>query len=766
MNRIYTIMSMMAIVVTALGHSKLDAPSQLIATQYQLYKYHPDKCVAFPVSNIDLSNVSRGNIQASAFITLASGVLLSRIESMGLDVSCQEDGMAIVNGDLEDIIKLSETNLVVDVSLSRDLQPMLNTARVVSGVNDIHGGSAPLPQAYRGAGVICGIYDRGIDANHINFMNTDMSATRVKRLWSATGATGGFIEYATPERIASFTTDNRNATHGTHTMGCMVGAFNMASNTSKGISTRYAYVSDNNTGETSVSRTLKVPFYGMAPESDIVIACGSFANTNIVKGVGKIVDYAQSVGQPAVVNLSIGSITGPHDGTDYVSRYLTKYGENVIICIAAGNDGNKNMSITHDCTAADNEVKTFIPAGETAGIIDIWASDERPVTITTVIYDLNTNQTVYQHTISNSTEKAVTIATENYTADGYIHDKNFDKAFSQSYIQLSAGANGVNNRYNISYNFQLSPNMDSNSDNRFVAGIIVRGQDGQRVDMVTSSNNDNYNAEFTSNGVNGWTAGSPQFSINSLACAPNTVVVGAYTTKTQWGTLNGATSHYTDLNYTYNEIAPFSSYGKLVDGRELPHILAPGAAIISSYSSYYVSSAGLGDKNLSAEVEYNGKKHYWAREQGTSMSCPIVAGSIALWLQADPHLNVEDAIEYLGKSANKIDGVGDFSKSLAWGTGQLNAFEGLKLVIANSNSVNNIDVDDNEPLINVVNDTYEVYVPNADNVSVTIYNIAGQPIIRKTASSETLVISTDCLLTGVYILSVDNTNTTRRILVR
>lgn len=762
MKKFYISAFAIAISASLYGQSKLDAGSRHVISQYRIMKANPEAVVAMPETNIDMSAASRGNVQASAFITLADGVSFEQISNFSLEVSCPNENIAIVNGDLDDIIALSESDLVIQVSLSSELKPLLDTARKDLGIDNMHKGTG-LPDAYKGAGVICGIYDSGVDPNHINFMKSDLSGTRVKRVWNATGSTGGFIEYATPERIATFTTDSRTSTHGTHTTGCMAGSFNRASSTSLGLTTRYAsLMSPTATGATVLS-TRKVPYYGMAPEADIAIGCGSLTNTNIVNGVQKIVEYAKSTGQPAVINLSIGSVAGPHDGTDYISRYMTKYGKDAIICMSAGNNGDSKLSITKNCTANDNEVKTFITLGTVTGSVDIWASDNRPVTVIPLIYDLASGSIEYQYPISAPTDGNVTIATNNYTATSYIHDAAFDKAFSNSFWQLSSTVDAINNRYNMNFYYDLKRNTSSNSDSNLVPGFIVRGQTGQRIDIVNNSVGTSTESELISNGVSGWTEGSPEFSINSIACSPEVIVVGAYTTKARWGNLKGQVYHYTDEAFVDGEIAPFSSFGTLIDGRRLPHICAPGAAIISSYSSYYYSAAGLSDKDVTAEATYNGKTHYWAAEQGTSMSCPIVAGTIALWLQADPQLKVADARKYLQQTATSDNNNDD---AIKWGAGKINALEGLKTVIQNSNSVSQIVTDNNQPVFTDLDGSIEVFVPNASEVCVTVYNTAGMAVDHIKTQGNTATVNTADLSHGIYILKVEGTNTAHRIAVR
>lgn len=753
MRKFYLTASLFALVLSAGAQNKFDVGSQFIISQYQTMRAQPSARVV-PSIAPELNNISRGAVTMTAFVTLADGTSVSDLERMGFSVDCPVDNMAIITGDMDDIIALSQTDLVTNISISRELQPQMNVARPDSKLDAVQDG-ANLPKTYKGTGIICGIYDQGVDPNHFNFMNADLTASRVKRVWKATGASGGFEEYATPERIAAFGTDTRTSTHGTHTTGCMAGAFNLATNGVAGLQTKIAYTLTPTAATALSSTTRVVDFRGAAPDADLAIGCGTLYNTNIVKGVEKIVQYAQSTGQPAVVNLSIGSVTGPHDGTDYVPRYMTRFSDDAIICMSAGNEGDSKISITIDATSSDRQVKSFIPAGNDASTVDMWASDNRPFKVSAVIFDRSQGKIVYQYDINDATNGTVYITTSNYTAAGYIHDAVFDQAYRDSNWQLAAGINSDNNRYNMSFYYSLSANTSTNSGNNLVSGFIVTANAGQRVDIVNSKGLTSYN-------VDGWTSGSAEFSVNSLACSPKVIVVGAYTSKSRWPTLNGRVYSYTGGGYVDGERAPFSSYGTLIDGRVLPDVCAPGAAIISSISRYNYDNDGMTNADISASATYNGVTNYWAAEQGTSMSCPIVTGSMALWLQADPSLTVDKAREYIKQSAVPQTS----GNVVAWGSGKFDALAGIKLVIANSASVSVIGADENEPVITNGDGVCEVFVPNASSVSASVYNLNGQCVLNAKTEGNTLEVSTSSLARGVYVLHVNGSAKSERILVK
>ena len=107
--------------------------------------------------------------------------------------------------------------------------------------------------------------------------------------------------------------------------------------------------------------------------------------------------------------------------------------------------------------------------------------------------------------------------------------------------------------------------------------------------------------------------------------------------KCRWGT------SYLAGN-SLGELTSFSSVGPTLDNRMKPDITAPGLWVASSYNSFYLEGeTGEGAKASQARYStFNGHRYPWGYMSGTSMACPFVTGSIALWLQANPALSPDD----------------------------------------------------------------------------------------------------------------------------
>src|SRR5207247_4379748 len=66
-------------------------------------------------------------------------------------------------------------------------------------------------------------------------------------------------------------------------------------------------------------------YAGVAPNADIIAVKGgdvSFSLLDVVTGVEYIFKRADLLGRPAVVNLSLGTLFGPHDGTEAAEQAI------------------------------------------------------------------------------------------------------------------------------------------------------------------------------------------------------------------------------------------------------------------------------------------------------------------------------------------------------------------------------------------------------------------------------------------------------------
>lgn len=196
--------------VTSQAQGKLDLPASLLVGKMELET---------PAA----SRVGAASEEVTVIVSLNDGHTAADLKAEGYEVLDSRGGMAIVripvNG-LEDAASLS---WVSSVSVGHEAYAMCDNARTVAGVSDLHAGYDG--HSYKGEGVVVGLMDTGLDINHHNFQDASGNP-RASRLWVITGANSSIQEFATREKIASYTTDDGDETHGTHTLGIMAGNFN------------------------------------------------------------------------------------------------------------------------------------------------------------------------------------------------------------------------------------------------------------------------------------------------------------------------------------------------------------------------------------------------------------------------------------------------------------------------------------------------------------------------------------------------------------
>lgn len=650
------------------------------------------------------------------------------------------DNIIIVEVPANKIEAFAEMPEVFYVEFGKTYKLHLDYARPASKVTEVQTGFTfdNTSVSFDGTGVVTGLMDQGIDPNHINF-KTASGANRVKQAYDFTTN----VAATSATTVKRFSTDDPQATHGTHVAGIMAGSYNGSGS--------YCYVAAPTGGSTQKLEG-NIPYYGVATNSDIVMCSGRFSDSNIIKGVEAVANYGSFSGKPAVVNLSLGSNSGPHDGSGVLEQAISKTAEKAIVCISAGNEGDGNIFVGKEFTASDTELKTVIKDGISTGI-DIWTNSSEPVTVEVFFYTGLVDTSIAKVTAAGQSSSA---------------SSAFGKKMSGT-LNLVSEVNRLNNRFHVQIQGVFQP-----STSGVTIAFSVKGKAGQRVYCYGYDGNGSDNiANFTSANIVGFTEGTNDGSINNVACAENVIAVGAYTTRNAWGTFAG-TYKYSSSEYVVGNISPFSSFGTSYQGVVLPTVSAPGANIISSINRYYTNTLTQSQlQSYSALVNDGSMPAYWGPMQGTSMSCPYVSGAVALMLQADPSLKVADVADILKQTAVAPDASLPDIKKKQWGaSGRLNTLEAVKEVLNRKyGSVEGIATDvENQLIISQTGSRiFNIALPAASSINATLYNIQGIAVASASAADSEVVLDGSNLSSGVYILSVETPSTsriTRRILIK
>ena len=541
------------------------------------------------------------------FISL-DGASTTQLEANGAKVTGKFNGFVTASIPVNKLEAVSQLKGVKQVGISRNVRLLTDVAKgIVNADKAWDGTNYGLPQGYTGQGVVVGLIDDGIQFNHRAFLD-DNGNTRVKAVYmpnasSANGGTKATIDgvqlmgyqYTTPSQIANLTCDDTGESHGTHTSGIAAGS----------------HVGN---------------YSGMAPEADLILAgCGSSLTDNAIMSSAKYIGwYAQQLGKPCVISISLGSDIGPHDGTSIISRAYSEvantYG--AVILLAAGNEADiighahKTLSSADDYMAVTNNVSGSW-WGSATGSCDIWNS---------------TNDELQIKVIIGSSQS-------DWMTSG-----------SFGSVTVSGGVDAFNNRYNLY--------IESSESS---ATYVIKGQAGNTINVYTDCW---YSTLSSSSGsVSGYTItpGTYEGSMCDDMTCPQVISVGAQASRSSDG-------------YGQGDVAYFSSYGTDFNGVNQPFVTAPGHYVISSINGY--------DSYQSAtwSMTYNGQTYKWGEMSGTSMATPCAAGVVALYLQADPTLDVDRVKEIIAETATAYPASAS-SPVMARGHGIINALDGIEYIL-------------------------------------------------------------------------------------
>lgn len=670
-----------------------------------------------------------------------SPAALEEIEARGGEIiSLAGTRTAIVAVDPDKAEEIAAAMGVTGAQLSVPIKRVNDKALPMSGVTDVWKGTG-LPKGFDGSGTVIGIFDTGIDPNHINFKDADGNS-RVSRIWHYESTSSRPTVYDTPSKIRTFSADTGTESHGTHVLGVMTGSF---------VDPSDSEIND---------------FRGVAPGAEIVVGAGEGYNAQIIDAVQRIAQYAQSQNKPCVINLSFGDSVGPHDGTDEftetISDIAAKY--NAVICLAAGNERDQPISIIkalpeENPTLQTMLVKSGIDMGgsfQVYGPMEIWTTDDTPFTVTLDIIDsANPDEALYSYEVPVTKEGYVVQGNNiknflpNTNKMDLINDNSiFQELFSNSFMGGICGLNSKNNRYNAKLNFYIEGRKAAYVNKYFIR-VRVTGNPGQKIFMYT----DGVYIGLGNNNLPGLDVPDGNGTNSNMGCGKETFCVGSYTS-----------ANRKETNYefgTIGDISYFSSYGETPDGRVMPDVAAPGQVIVSSRNSYmptntqylYYYPVSYSYKDQKTNRTYN-----WTPCAGTSQATPHVAGIFALMRSVNPDLSTHELFRIVRESASEPE-----FDTPGWGYGKANAYAAIKQIIEETSVYNLTDRNIDGLIIEPTTDGYIITGAEGDTLTAEIFDLSGVRRIGVSDNTSSLSISTSSLDKGTYVLRICGINTSKSI---
>lgn len=648
---------------------------------------------------------------------------MAALEALGVKVSLRLDGILTARIPLDRLDDISALPSIRYVEVGTPVRQMMDKARPAAGVDKVHSGEE-LDMPLTGKGIVVGIIDGGFDYTHPAFYDDETGVLRIKRVWeqgtdtgTAPEAFGYGMELTTPEEIQAAGADVNNQSHGSHVAAIAAGAYRKEGN----------------------------PYYGIAPDADIVLVSKGevTANSaNISDAIAYIYNYAASVGKPCVVNMSLGWNQGPHDGTSAFDRVADQLqGEGRLLVGSMGNYGNDPVHISKHFTGIDDTpLKAMVAykiapsASNVGGEVDIWGDAGMAFDLQVIVARSTNGSEVSSFEVMDVASPEG--ATREFVLTGRISGK----------VTVTTEINPLNGKPHAF----VSLGVESRAMGMTI-GLIVTPRSEGTVHAWTDATY----VTFEENVPEGWNPGDKQHTLCEIGGTGKRIIsVGAYVSSNSYTELGSSQIKKTDE--VQDALATFSSVGPTMDGRMKPDVIAPGTFIASAVNSYDAYKTAY---PKASAVAWNEKEYNYSYMQGTSMAAPFVTGVIATWLQANPALTPEDVHEVLSRTAINDE----HTDSATCGHGKIDAYAGLKEVLALADGIDEMDGDG--CLTDVVIKSCSadgvrlLFTRDMPLVDIELYDLAGirhcTRHLSAVSAGQTLVIPFPCHLRGICFLRVN-----------
>ena len=665
----------------------------------------------------------------NTFLLLNSNCSIDDIDDLPILINPGNKGVitALIPLDGFEIVITNDCVKYLDIGVP--FESTLDEARNLTNVDLVHSGSG-LDSSYDGSGVIVGIIDEGFDFTHPTFRDTN-GDSKINRVWIQGDNTGvspsGYnygSEYIGGTQILTKQKDMDDKSHGTHVAGMATGS---------GI---------DGGGDS---------FKGMAYNSEIVLVSYNLptnqtrpnTNINVIDALNYLVNYANSINKPLVINMSFGTHFGPHDGSSILDQEIDNLvDEGIIVVGAAGNEGSRKIHVSSDFNLNESKFYFVENNGNQSTIIDVWGNANTDFNFSFNIYNMITDQWI---DISSYVNTNTPIQGQELLSDIVDNDQ-----WNISYIVTSE----LNQKPRTFFTIDYSGDLSLNDGDIFVLEINA---ENTSIDSWCTSLG--FASKFENYGYTNVIDGDNNITLREIGGTANEIItVGAYSSKNNYNDFFG-NNHDANFFTVIGEIAPFSSLGSTVDGRLKPDITAPGNTVVSSVSSFDTSYIASSSSVINGVTD--GSQEWWyATLEGTSMAAPVVTGIIALWLQGNPNLTPNDIKQLFDNTAIQDSFTGTSTNNI-WGRGKIDALAGMSLI---EQTLSVDDHEENNNLILYPNPTNSIVNIRTTNVysDYKLFNVLGQEFknFEIKSTSQGYILDVSSLSSDVYYLQLVSKNKT------
>lgn len=605
--------------------------------------------------------------------------------------------------------------------------------------DQVYNGSSPLTRSYTGKGVIIGIIDTGIDITHPDFQNAD-GTTRILSIWdqNADGDPPAGYDYGTEWTNADIDNglcsheDDVEGGHGTHVAGIAAG------------------------NGRAVGQ-----YRGVAPEADlIVVADNDNFSGGFIDGVNYIFDRAEELGKPCVINASLGTHQGGHDGADQESRMMNQLvaeSAGRALCASAGNEGDAFIHLSYP-TDSDSFYTYVYPRADETVILyirlpnDLLSRTRFAVGWNTHDFDPFSLEGGPIEFTGRTPWHSVQEIVDNLDIYDRARDKTGDQVGRVSFEFESK--NDTITLFRIMIEDDCTWDEDGETVQNMDLWRFMVWQPDSRIDAWIANLGASYPGKIDDPDYLDF---DNQSSVGLPALAHNVIAVGASVNRETF------VDQYGD-SWIFSEdpagsLASFSSRGPTSDGRIKPDLVAPGDGVISALSAQAKNTDAVDPSDIVEDGQ-----HMIA--SGTSMSCPAVAGCIALYLQQHPNAAYQQIRDALIDAARRDENTGTHLPDNDWGYGKADVFAML---------TSGTDIDERKKMPvdfslsrnfpNPFNDAtrfhYSIIEPAS--VRLKIHDITGRCVYektlgRRTAGTYPVRLDAAALTSGVYLYTIESGN--------
>jgi len=539
---------------------------------------------------------------------------------------------------------------VRSIKPARAYRPLLDLSTL-----DIGAGAAAAAFGASGRGVIVAVLDSGIDFRHPDFRNAD-GTSRILAIWDQTAAGGGagcgpaasFGKCWTKADLDKNLAGSGGPIafgdgfgHGTHVTGIAAGN-GLASDPAAGVPDG-AYA-------------------GVAPEADILVVkvitdSGALVG-DLVSALAWVDDRATFFGEPAVVNLSLGSDLGPHDGTDpdeaAIDAFLAPGTPGRAVAIASGNSrGNHVHASGSVLPSGENDHPFILPNYTPLGgsnndivFIDLWADglagDPADDGFVTSITD--SAGTPLASAASGVSSGLVCTPQGAITVDA-TNAPDPDNGSTEVLVTISDSSSCPG-----------SPPPPSGATLRVRVTSLASSQE-IGYDMWSEALIGAFPAHIS------FFPSDESTLVDTPATARHATATGGYVTRACWPNAdpNSSGTSCFPISAPVGSLMGFSSGGPTRDGLLKPEVASPGE---------WVDSALTDALSLPLSRLTPDGMHWTLR--GTSMAAPHLAGTLALLLEKAPGLDAVEARALVMDGARSDAATGAVPNDL-FGAGKLGA---------------------------------------------------------------------------------------------